>query len=152
MREVRHAGPSDAQSLIALYTHLIPDEASVSERVAAERIAALKAYPGSEILIASVDGKDVATLTLIVVPNMTRQGAPYAFFDNVVTHQAHRRQGHVIALLAKAEEAAWAAGCYRIMIVSGNHNETAHQVYAAAGFDASKTGFQKRRIPTRPQS
>ena len=88
-------------------------------------------------------------MTLIVVPNMTRRGASYAFIENVVTHADHRRRGHARALLAAAEARAWEAGCYRIMIVSGNHNTQAHKTYAAAGYAGTKTGYQKRRIPDR---
>lgn len=132
-----------------LYRHLIPDEDSAPHNVAEARLAALSSYGGSCVLIAWDGDMAVATVTLIIVPNMTRQGAPYAFIENVVTHADHRHRGHAKALLAEAENRAWNAGCYRIMIVSGNHNMEAHKTYTAAGYLGSKTGFQKRRIPDR---
>lgn len=146
---LRVATKMDIPSLQTLYRHLIPDEDSAPPDVAAARLEALAAFPGSAILLAEVAGQAVSTLTLIVVPNMTRQGAPYAFIENVVTHADHRGQGHATALLAEAEARAWAVGCYRIMIVSGDHNTGAHMVYEAAGFAGTKIGFQKRRPPDR---
>ncbi len=151
--QIRNATAQDVPALQALYTHLIPEEAPAPVAIGQDRLAALSAYPHSAILVAERAGTLVATVTLIVVPNMTRQGAPYAFIENVVTHAEHRDQGLAKVLLAEAEARAWSAGCYRIMIVSGNHNKTAHATYAAAGYAASKTGFQKRRIADRaPQA
>ncbi len=140
----------DIADLQDLYRHLIPDEESASETVAADRLEALHAFTGSCILIAFEGNQPVATVTLIIVPNMTRLGAPYAYIENVITHADHRCRGHAKALLAEAESRAWAAGCYRIMIVSGNHNTGAHAAYTAAGYAATKSGFQKRCIPDRP--
>lgn len=146
---IRPADTSDIAALQALYRHLIADEEGADPATAAQRLSALSALPGSCVLIAHDGDTPVATVTLIIVPNMTRQGAPYAFIENVVTHADHRGRGHAKALLAAAEARAWDAGCYRIMIISGNHNTTAHSAYAAAGYAASKTGFQKRRLPDR---
>ncbi len=146
---IRTATRDDIVALQDLYRHLIPEEDSAPEAVASDRLAALHAFPGSCILIAFAGDLPVATVTLIVVPNMTRLGAPYAFIENVVTHADHRGRGHATALLAEAEARAWAGGCYRIMIVSGDHNTGAHAAYTAAGYSATKTGFQKRRIRDR---
>lgn len=149
---IRQATADDVPALQMLYWHLIADEDSAPRDVAADRLRALEAYVGSCVLLAFDEDTPVATVTLIIVPNMTRQGAPYAFIENVVTHADHRGKGHAKALLAEADARAWNAGCYRIMIVSGNHNEVAHRTYTAAGYAGSKTGFQKRRVAARPLS
>ncbi len=146
---IRPAERGDADALRQLYRHLIPDEEPAPLPVAQSRIDALGSFPGSVILVADTTAGLAASVTLIVVPNMTRNGAPYAFIENVVTHSDHRRQGLARTLLHEAERRAWAAGCYRIMIVSGNHNAAGHATYAAAGYAATKTGFQKRRIADR---
>jgi GNAT superfamily N-acetyltransferase len=148
-RRIRIATAGDVPALLALYRHLIPDEQGAEPDLARARLDALAAIPGCGIWIADTDAGVVASVTLIVVPNMTRRGAPYAFIENVVCHADHRRQGHVTALLHAAEGHAWNLGCYRIMIVSGNHNTDAHATYVAAGYAPGKTGFQKRRIADR---
>jgi hypothetical protein len=51
------------------------------------------AHPGLTILLALLDGKAVATITVIVVPNLTRGCAPYALLENVVTPLLLSRQG-----------------------------------------------------------
>lgn len=150
MVTIRQANLRDVAVLQSLYTHLISDDVSAPLDVAAGKLRALQTYAGSCVLLALDGGTAVATVTLIIVPNMTRQGAPYAFIENVVTNTDHRGRGHAKALLAEADAWAWAAGCYRIMIVSGNHNMAAHKTNLAAGYQGSKTGFQKRRIPDRP--
>ncbi|QBY00254.1 GNAT family N-acetyltransferase [Rhodophyticola sp. CCM32] len=149
MPELRPAKAADLPALQILYQHLIPGERPASPDVAEDRLTALAAYPGSAVLVADLAGDLIATVTLIIVPNMTRGGAPYAFIENVVTHADFRGQGHGTRLLSEAERRAWDAGCYRIMIVSGDHNSTAHALYRSAGYSGSKIGFQKRRIADR---
>ncbi len=145
-RTISQATADDVPALQTLYRHLIADEDSAPLDVASDRLRALQAYTGSCVLIAFDNGALVATVTLIIVPNMTRQGAPYAFIENVVTHADHRGRGHAKALLAAAEARAWDAGSYRIMIVSGIHNDASRATYTSAGYAASKTGFQKRPV------
>lgn len=52
MTEIREATPADAALLQTLYQHLIPDEPSAPEPVAADRIASLSAFQGSCSLLA----------------------------------------------------------------------------------------------------
>ncbi len=54
------------------------------------------------VLIGFADGRAAATVTLIVVPNLTRKGAPYALIENVVTHADHRKRGYAGALIRRA--------------------------------------------------
>lgn len=90
-------------------------------------------------------GELVASCTLVVIPNLTRSGSPYALIENVVTHAGHRRRGHGRALLDAAVAAAWAAGCYKAMLMTGSKRPETLRFYADAGFEQSKTGFQIRR-------
>jgi GNAT superfamily N-acetyltransferase len=87
----------------------------------------------------------VTSCTLIVIPNLTRRGAPYALIENVVTHADHRRAGHGRAVLKAAVAAAWAAGCYKVMLLTGRKDAGTLAFYLRAGFEQSKTGFQIRR-------
>lgn len=83
----------------------------------------------------------------MVIPNLTRGGRPYALIENVVTHADHRQRGHGRALLHAAVAAAWEAGCYKVMLMTGSKRPETLRFYADAGFEQSKTGFQIRRPP-----
>ena len=67
-----------------------------------------------------------------------------------MTHGDFRNRGIGTQLLQAATEAAWDAGCYKLMLLAGSDSPATLNFYRNAGFEPSKTGFQKRRIPARP--
>jgi GNAT superfamily N-acetyltransferase len=106
-------------------------------------------YPGSSILVGIRGDAFVATCTLIVFPNLTRGGAPYALIENVVTDARHRKLGYGRLILEAAMTAAWRRDCYKVMLLTGSKDPATLRFYEEAGFEQSKTGFQARRIPAR---
>jgi GNAT superfamily N-acetyltransferase len=146
---VRIAGRDDIAPLLDLYQHLNPGDAQATVEDGLKNWEVLKLYPGSDIFVACVDDVLVASCTLIIVPNLTRGGMPYALIENVVTHAGHRRQGHGKAVLHAAIDAAWRAGCYKAMLLTGSKEVGTLKFYQEAGFEQSKTGFQVRRIPAK---
>lgn len=149
--EIRPAGADDLPSLLALYRQFIPDDPDVPTADAARHLERIAAYPGSAVLIAVTDGVVVATCTLIVIPNLTRGGAPYGLVENVVTDAGHRRRGHGRAVIGHAVERAWEAGCYKVMLMTGSSDPGTLAFYGDIGFEQSKTGFQMRRLARRPE-
>ncbi|MGN6422950.1 MAG: GNAT family N-acetyltransferase [Asticcacaulis sp.] len=147
--KVRFADSGDVPALLQLYRHLAPDDALTPLDDALKNRELLQLYPGSGIIVGCVDGALVATCTLIVIPNLTRGGAPYALIENVVTDAAHRNTGYGKTVLKAATEAAWRSGCYKVMLLTGSQRPETLQFYQAAGFEQSKTGFQMRRLPPR---
>lgn len=143
------AGQSDLAALLALYQHLIPGDAQPAPMAAVEILARFLAYPGSAVFLAESADQLVASCTLVVVPNLTRGGRPYGLVENVVTHRDHRNRGHGKALLHHATQAAWRAGCYKLMLLTGSTDPATHAFYRAAGFEPSKTGYQIRAIASR---
>ena len=107
------------------------------------------AYGGSVILVGEFGGRLAASCSLVVVPNLTRGGSSYGLIENVVTHSDYRKRGFGRQLLTAASDAAWQAGCYKVMLMTGSKKPETLNFYGSAGFEQSKTGFQKRRIPTR---
>ena len=97
------------------------------------------------MLLALSDGVAVATITLVVIPNFTRGGAPYALIENVVTAPAHRQRSHAGALIRHGFARAWEAGCYKVMLLSGSNTPATLDFYRSCGFVQDKTGFQIRR-------
>lgn len=141
---IRPAESGDLADLLELYRHLNHDDPPPAPEVAKERMAAILAQPGMTVLIGFVKESAVATVTLIVVPNLTRQGAPYALIENVVTHADHRKRGYAGAVIRHAIEQAWHDGCYKVMLLTGSKDPATLRFYESCGFAQSKTGFQIR--------
>ena len=143
--EYRAAERGDLPSLLALYRQLNPDDPSIEDTQADERFEQMLTHPGLTIFVADIGGVLVSSVMLVVIPNLTRGGAPYALIENVVTHSAHRKLGHARLLIDKAVSSAWAAGCYKVMLQTGTKEEATLRFYANCGFSQNKTGFQIRR-------
>ncbi|MBL6455492.1 GNAT family N-acetyltransferase [Belnapia sp. T6] len=142
---IRAAEARDLDQLLVLLRHLNPADPPVPPEAAARAWAALLAHPGVTVFLAEAAGEAIASCTLIQVPNLTRGTRPYAFIENVVTHAAHRRRGHGRAVLAAALSAAWAAGCYKAMLLTGSTQEATFRFYEGAGFRrGEKTGLIAR--------
>jgi GNAT superfamily N-acetyltransferase len=146
---VRHATHDDLGPLLDLYQHLIPGDDRPEPDLAARIFDRFLSYPGSGIIIATAGAEPLAACTLVVIPNLTRGGTPYGLIENVVTHAAHRNRGLGKQVLAAATAAAWQAGCYKVMLMTGSARPETLAFYRGAGFEQTKTGFQIRRRPAR---
>ena len=148
---IRPAASADLPDLIALYGHLEAENAALDLRAAGEIFQQFKRFDGSEVFIGRVGDTLVSSCTLVVIPNLTRLGRPYGLIENVVTHPDHRQRGYGQAILKAAIGAAWAAGCYKVMLLAGSKSPAIMRFYKSAGFSQSKTGFQIRQIAARPE-
>jgi GNAT superfamily N-acetyltransferase len=148
---IRAAEQADLPALQDLYRHLLPEDECCPNDKAAEILDKLRHFEGSAILIGLFGTDVVASCTVIVIPNLTRGGTPYALIENVVTDAGQRNKGLGKAILKAALDRAWAAGCYKAMLMTGSKKPSTLAFYEAAGFEQSKTGFQARRIPARAE-
>lgn len=146
---MRPATADDVPALLALYDHLSLDTDRCPPALAADNIARIAAIPGSAVLVGAVGDALVTSCTVIVIPNLSRGGRPYALIENVVTHPKHRCKGYGTAVLDAASERAWAQGCYKVMLSTGSTRPAILSFYKSAGFKQSRTGFQKRCLPKR---
>jgi GNAT superfamily N-acetyltransferase len=146
---IRTADQNDLPALLALYRQLHPDDEPASPAVAHNQLELLLRYPGSSILVGIRGDALVATCTLIVIPNLTRGGAPYALIENVVTDARYRKRGYGKLVLEAAMAAAWRHGCYKVMLLTGSKDPATLRFYAEVGFEQSKTGFPARRVAAR---
>ncbi|OHV23565.1 GNAT family N-acetyltransferase [Rhizobium sp. RMa-01] len=142
---IRPAAAGDLPGLTILYQHLNPTDPFLDRAMAEERFSAIIAQPGMTVFIGFACDVAAATVTLIVVPNLTRNGASYALIENVVTHADHRQRGYAGAVIGHAVTEAWKAGCYKVMLLTGSTNPTTHRFYKNCGFLQDKTGYQIRR-------
>lgn len=144
--DIRPLHTPDLDALLALYTHLhATDEPLPARQVVEASWQAVLAQPGHTCFGCFVDGALVCSCVLGVLPNLTRGCRPYGVIENVVTHAAHRRRGYGRALLAHALDQAWAAGCYKVMLLTSRKDAATLRFYESAGFDAEgKQGFVAR--------
>ena len=142
---IRPAKPTELAGMLDLYRHLNPDD-PVPGLAAAE--AAWSGLCNSDlikVIVAEVAGRLLSSCTLVIVPNLTRGARSYGLIENVVTHAGHRRTGLGRAVLSFALDAAWQAGCYKVMLATGSRREETLRFYEGAGFEcAGKTFFEAR--------
>jgi GNAT superfamily N-acetyltransferase len=99
--------------------------------------------PNRTILVAEDRGEfAVGTADVLVVPNLTHDGAPWALVENVVVDPGWRRRGVGRALIKRAVRVADDAGCHKLQLTSSNHRDGAHRFYERLGFTATSTGFR----------
>jgi GNAT superfamily N-acetyltransferase len=148
---VRAAEERDLPALLRLYAELVPEAPVLDAERAAASWKALLRFEGSAIFVAEAGSVPVSTCTLVVVPNLTRGGAPYALIENVVTAASHRRAGFGGRVLDHAVSAAWQCGCYKVMLMTGSKRPETLAFYERCGFERTKTGFERRRLPKRSE-
>jgi GNAT superfamily N-acetyltransferase len=139
---IRYAEERDLDALLELFGQLAdqaPDEPSASVRAALEVVTEA---PFVHLLVAEEAGRMVGTVELIIVPNVTHGGRPWAQLENMVVDERIRGLGVGQALLGRCEALAQEHGCYKIQLQSANHRAGAHLFYEAFGFAASSKGFR----------
>jgi GNAT superfamily N-acetyltransferase len=139
---LREAVSGDLPALLSLYLHLhedrLPEDTAPHERAWAQ----IMADENHHVILCEIDGALVSSCVCAVIPNLTRWARPYALIENVVTRAGFRRRGCASACLQRAADIARAAGCYKIMLLTGAKDEATLNFYRRAGFnDADKTAF-----------
>lgn len=140
MIEFREAGSDDLDGILALYGQLHPADPPV--RDAPGVFGAIIQTPGLHLFVLEDEGAIVATTYLNLVPNLTRGGSPYGVIENVVVDEARRGTGLGKQIMASTLQAAWDAGCYKVMLQTGSRRESTHAFYRRCGFDpGEKTAY-----------
>ncbi len=142
---VRKARESDLEPLLALYEGLAgakrsarPADADVSAGVMRQVLE----QPSRHLLVAEIDGELVGTADMVIVPNLTHHGRPWAIVENVVVAERHRRRGVAGALFAQLFELARSSACCKVQLVSGKQRGGAHAFYRGVGMQAVAEGFK----------
>lgn len=139
---VREIYEKELNDLLELYLHL--HETSVPEmsehlRNTWETIIQDKNH---HIIVNVIDDKIVSSCVCVVIPNLTRNVRPYAFIENVVTHEEYRGKGYATQCLDYAREIAEKGNCYKMMLLTGSKKESTIKFYERAGYNSSdKTAF-----------
>ncbi len=142
---VRRASQSDLATLLSLYKELAgssltaaPGDCPSSEPLLAEILD----DPRRELTVALLDDRLVATADLVIVPNLTHRGRPWAIVENVIVTADAQRMRVGRALLGHLVEVARTAGCCKLQLISGKHRLEAHKFYRSMGLVAVAEGFK----------
>ncbi len=148
MIKIRTARESDITRILDLY-HQLTITTSPSE---AEQYPTADDYmrvftqitsvPNLELIVAEDQNEVVGSLVLIIVPNLSHKGLPWALVENVIVDESRRGNGVGKVLMEYAIKRAKENGCYRIGLSSDNRRNGAHEFYRSLGFEPSSTGFR----------
>ena len=139
---VREAYPEELEKLLKLYLFL--HEKEIPEMTAHLKKTWEKIMKDEDhhLIVKVLDGKIVASCVCVIIPNLTRGIRPYAFVENVVTHEAYRGRGYATECLDFAREIARREGCYKMMLLTGSREPKTLRFYERAGYNSSdKTAF-----------
>jgi GNAT superfamily N-acetyltransferase len=148
MTIIRKAVDRDIPRILELYRQLTittaPAESGKQPSQADYRriFDRISSFPGMELLVAEDRGEVVGSLVLLIVPNLSHQGLPWAVVENVIVDETKRRTGVGRLMMDYAVNRAKAAGCYRISLSSNNSRTDAHKFYESLGFKGSSIGFR----------
>jgi len=139
---IREAAYEDLQELLELYLYLheesVPRD-SEHLRITWKQIMEDKSH---HLIVCESEGKLVSSCVCVIIPNLTRGVRPYAFVENVVTHEAYRGKGYATMCLNYAKELAEKENCYKMMLLTGSKNLKTLRFYENAGYNSSdKTAF-----------
>lgn len=139
---VREIYDSELNNLLELYLYLHEDTVPDMTDILKETWDTIINDNNHHIIVNEVDGKIVSSCVCVVIPNLTRGIRPYAFIENVVTHQSYRGCGYATECLNYAKKIAEQANCYKMMLLTGSKEESTLKFYEAAGYNSSdKTAF-----------
>ena len=149
MATIRAATEQDIPRILELYEELVISTSPAERghtpspddyRRIYEQVCAM---PGHELIVAEENDKVIGTMVLLIVPNLSHSGLPWAVVENIVTDERFQRQGIGRLMMEYAINRAREAGCYKLQLSSSKTREEAHRFYESLGFEASAHGFRR---------
>lgn len=133
---------NDLKAILELYLFLhetdVPEESEHLRRTWDQIIT----DENHHFIVCEVDGKIVSSCVCVIIPNLTRNVRPYAFIENVVTHESYRGKGYATDCLKYAKKIAEQNNCYKMMLLTGSKRESTLNFYRNAGYNSGdKTAF-----------
>jgi len=145
---VRPARTEDLSVLVEMYQDLSLEGES-REKVSrplpeayGQAFQQIDADPRQHLLVVEAGGRIMATLVLIIVPNLTHVGRPWAAIENVVVARGQRDRGYGEVLMRRAIDEARRAGCYRLSLTCNKRRTDARRFYERLGFVATHEGYR----------
>lgn len=144
----RIAARSDVESLLNLFPQITSRPGILAAKTlgleASVRIFDKMSDAGNVfVVVGESENAIVAALMLVIVPNFTYEGRPWAIVENVVVAREERAKGVGKQLMAFAADLAKEKGCYKLQLLSGP-NEDQVGFYRSLGMrDGTCRGFKQ---------
>ena len=139
---IREAAREDLDQILELYLYLHETEVPEKDEHMLKTWEKIISDPDHHLIVLEVDGRIVSSCVCVIIPNLTRYARPYAFIENVVTHEKWRGRGFASQCLAYAKELAIRENCYKMMLLTGSKDPATHRFYEFAGYNGSdKTAY-----------
>lgn len=139
---VREAEREDLKGILELYLCLHETSVPRQSEHLAHTWKQILEDENHHLIVNEMEGKIVSSCVCVIIPNLTRNVRPYAFIENVVTHTDFRGRGLAAECLDHAKEIAQQNGCYKMMLLTGSHDEKTLDFYKRAGYNSvDKTAF-----------
>ena len=139
---VREAGENDLDAVLELYLFLHEDRIPEKDEHLEEIWGQIMQDPNHHLIVNEVEGKIISSCVCVIIPNLTRNVRPYAFIENVVTHEDFRGRGYAGECLDFAREIALKENCYKMMLLTGSKKPETLRFYEKAGYNSGdKTAF-----------
>ena len=139
---IREAVSSDLQALLKLYLFLHEKSIPLDTGNLTDTWNSIINDSNHHIIINEIDGEIVSSCVCVIIPNLTRNVRPYAFIENMVTHEDYRYRGLAKECLKYAKDIAIKNNCYKMMLLTGSKDENTLNFYKSAGYNSTdKTAF-----------
>jgi len=139
---IREARKEDLDALLNLYMYLHEDSIPEHNAHLEKTWNKIVEDPNHHLIVNEIDGQIVSSCVCVIIPNLTRNIRPYAFVENVVTHEDYRGKGYAGECLTYAKNIAEQENCYKIMLLTGSKNQKTLRFYEKAGYNSiDKTAF-----------
>ena len=131
---IRQATSEDFDAVMRLYRQLHDDDPVVEDSAGRKVFDEILSSSTLHIMVVEHEGSVAATAYLNLIPNLTRGASPYAVIENVVVDENLRGTGLGKQLMAATLDAAWTAGCYKAMLMTGSKRPSTLGFYRTCGF------------------
>ena len=139
---IREANIDDLNDLLHLYLFLHEKEIPESSSNLSDTWKKIISDKNHHIILNIIDGIPVSSCVCVIIPNLTRGIRPYAFIENVVTHEKYRGKGLATECLKKTKKIAIENNCYKMMLLTGSKQKSTLDFYSNAGYNCTdKTAF-----------
>ena len=139
---IREVTKDDLQQVLELYLHLHESDIPEQSEHLKTTWDTIIGDENHHLIVYELEGEIIASCVCVIIPNLTRGVRPYAFVENVVTHEAYRGKGYATACLEYAKQIAQQNNCYKMMLLTGSKSQSTLDFYRNAGYNSSdKTAF-----------